>query len=193
MSISEATMMTSRECLGCQTVSTPLTLRRTQFRVGVRSLPGRDQQTFVRRSPYRRRNCLLQNALQIGQPETSSAGDNEEDQPPKGCARYNVTLSKPLGLILEETRNGGIVVAEISEGGNAAREGQIQVGDELIATSGITYTTEQTYGETNVKGGEQVIRLLCRGEDFKTVMAAISSHPAHIKVRLEFQRCDPSA
>jgi hypothetical protein len=37
-------------------------------------------------------------------------------------------------------------------------------GDELIATSGITYTTEQQYGETRVKGGEQVIRLLCRGE-----------------------------
>lgn len=37
-------------------------------------------------------------------------------------------------------------------------------GDELIATSGITYTTEQQYGETRVKGGEQVIRLLARGE-----------------------------
>ena len=31
-------------------------------------------------------------------------------QPPPGCARYTVVLGKPLGLVLEEDGNGGIVV-----------------------------------------------------------------------------------
>lgn len=44
-------------------------------------------------------------------------------------------------------------MAEVLEGGNAARENMINVGDTLIATTGYTRTTEQTYGEIVVRGG----------------------------------------
>lgn len=104
--------------------------------------------------------------------------------------RYSVTLSKPLGLVLEEKNSGGIFVAEIPAGGNAARLPEISVGDELVATSGYTRTTEQMYGETIVRGGEKLVRLYCRGERFETIMASIGSHPAHVPVTLEFQKCE---
>lgn len=35
--------------------------------------------------------------------------------------------------------------AEIVPGGNAERSGEVSVGDQLIATSGFTYTTQQKY------------------------------------------------
>ncbi len=41
-------------------------------------------------------------------------------------------------------------------GGNADRSGEVSVGDQLIATSGFTYTTQQKYQDNWVKGGEQV-------------------------------------
>lgn len=50
-------------------------------------------------------------------------------------------------------------------------------GDQLIATSGVTYNSSDTYGEVNVKKGQEVVRLRVQGETFKTVSAAIGSHP----------------
>ena len=35
-----------------------------------------------------------------------------------------------------------------------------------------------------------MVRLNVRTEDFSTVMAAISSHPANLPVTLELQRCE---
>jgi C-terminal processing protease CtpA/Prc len=113
------------------------------------------------------------------------------DQVPAGCSRYTVSLGKPLGLVLEERKaTGSIVVAEIVPGGNAEKSGVISIGDQLIATSGYTRTTEQMYGDIAVRGGEQIIRLQVRGESFDTVLAAISSHPGNFKCKLEFQQCD---
>ena len=63
------------------------------------------------------------------------------------------------------------------------------MGDSLIATSGLTYTRTQEYQGNVVRGGEQMVRVMVRNNSWKTVMAAISSHPAHLKVTLEFQRC----
>ncbi len=40
-------------------------------------------------------------------------------QVPPGCSRYSVELRKPLGLLLEEDRSGGIFVASVVQGGNA--------------------------------------------------------------------------
>ncbi|CAD7700041.1 unnamed protein product, partial [Ostreobium quekettii] len=108
---------------------------------------------------------------------------------PLGCARYQVLLSKPLGIVLEEANSSGIYVAEVVEGGNAARSGQISVGDQLISTSGVIYTTSQTYGATEVRGGEKVVQMNTMNETFDSVLAAIGSHPGHVPVRLEFQRC----
>lgn len=112
---------------------------------------------------------------------------------PLGCSRYTVQLKKPMGLVLEQdSKTGNIFVVEIKPDGSAARDGRLSVGDQLIATSGVVYTRESDYGGATVKGGQQVVRMLVLGETFKTVSAAIGSHPGHIPVTLEFQRCDPS-
>lgn len=66
-------------------------------------------------------------------------------RPPPGCARYSIEVARPIGLVLEEQDGGAIVVAEIVQDGNAAKTGLVGVGDQLIATSGVTYTTEQRY------------------------------------------------
>lgn len=117
-----------------------------------------------------------------------SGGVEDDDVIPPNCSRYKVKLQKPLGLVLEETREG-IRVAEVQPGGNAERLGMISPRDQLIATSGFIRTTQQVYGETTVQGGERMIRLNVRGESWDTVMAAISSHLAGMEVELEFQKC----
>ncbi len=155
-------------------------------------------QLFVKFSPFSTprdvsRNTHITRAEQKDSSSESSPSVAEQsmDQVPAGCSRYSVSLGKPLGLVLEENKSTGtIVVAEIVPGGNAEKSGVITVGDQLIATSGYTRTTEQMYGEIAVRGGEQIIRLPVRGESFDTVLAAISSHPGNFQVKLEFQQCE---
>ncbi|KAG2439932.1 hypothetical protein HXX76_004051 [Chlamydomonas incerta] len=127
-----------------------------------------------------------------GQPETNGAPVTaSQDQVPIGCARYSVSLKKPLGVVLEQdVKSGNIFVVELKAGGSAALDGRIKVGDQLLATSGVIYTSESDYGGAMVKGGQQLVRLRVQGETFKTVSAAIGSHPGHIPVTMEFQRCD---
>lgn len=72
-------------------------------------------------------------------------------------------------MVLEEKKEGGIVVAELVPGGNAEKSGQVQVGDELIATSAVVYNDEEFYGGVKVRKGMQVVRLAVRGEKFDTV------------------------
>ena len=116
---------------------------------------------------------------------------SSRDDIPAGCSRYSINLSKPLGIVLEENNQGVITVAEIVPGSNADKaDTPISVGDVLIATSGLSRTRESTYGETKVYSGEEIVRLSVRGESFDTVLAAIGSHPANMKVTLEFQRCE---
>lgn len=118
-----------------------------------------------------------------------SVAESSTDIPP-GCSRYSVSLTKPLGIVLEENKaTGAITVAEIVAGGSAEKNGEVAVGDVLIATSGYVRTTEQSYGEVTVRGGEQMVRLTVRGESFDTVLAAIGSVPGNMAVTLEFQRC----
>ncbi|WIA30540.1 hypothetical protein OEZ86_000623 [Tetradesmus obliquus] len=120
---------------------------------------------------------------------TSSSQPDANDIPP-GCSRYSISIKKPLGLVLEQNKSSGIItVAEISPEGGAARTGLVAVGDQLIATSGVTYSTEEEYGEVKVKKGQKVVRVNAIGQSFKTVSAAIGSHPGHMEVTLEFQRC----
>jgi hypothetical protein len=85
-------------------------------------------------------------------------------QVPKGCSRYPVVLSRPLGLALEEDGKGGIFVAEVREGGNAAQAKVISKGDELISTSAIVCTREAEYQGNIVSSGEQTITLNVQGE-----------------------------
>jgi hypothetical protein len=37
-------------------------------------------------------------------------------------------------------------------------------GDQLIATSGVTYSTEEEYGEVKVKKGQKVVRINAIGQ-----------------------------
>ncbi|GLJ43780.1 hypothetical protein SUGI_0911460 [Cryptomeria japonica] len=111
------------------------------------------------------------------------------DLPPPGCSRFKVELSRPLGLVLEEDKAGKIFVAEIVKDGNADKSGLVDIGDQLIATSAITYGNVEDYQGVKVRKGMQTVRLNVRGERFETVMAAIGTHPGHIKVTLELQKC----
>ena len=51
--------------------------------------------------------------------------DDDDDQ-------ILVSLQKPLGIVLEQDTEGPIIVAQVDEGGSAARSG-IQEGDILLA------------------------------------------------------------
>lgn len=92
----------------------------------------------------------------------------------------------------QKTGSSGIYVVAITPGGNADKTGLFSVGDQLISTSGVTYTRTESYGGVNVRKGQEIVTLNCLGESFKTVSAAIGSHPASILVRLTFQKCEPS-
>ena len=105
-----------------------------------------------------------------------------------GAARVRVEAKKPLGLVLEE-RRGGVFVGEVSPEGSCAEE--VRVGDELVQTSGVVYTSSEDYGGVQVKKGQEKVMMGTRGESFNTVMAAIGSHPGHEPVVLEFLRGPP--
>ncbi|KAL2641427.1 hypothetical protein R1flu_009014 [Riccia fluitans] len=120
-----------------------------------------------------------------------SSDDEGSDLPPPGCSRVKVELSRPLGIAFEETKIGTIVVDEVIKGGNAESSGLVEVGDQLIATSAVVYSDTDEYQGVTVRKGMQIVRLNVRGEKFQTVMAAIGTHPAYIKVTLELQKCEP--
>ena len=52
-----------------------------------------------------------------------------------------------------------------------------------------SYSARLRDGGVSVKNGEETIRFATRGEDFKTVMAAIGTVPSQRLVTLEFQKC----
>lgn len=141
--------------------------------------------------PSSRRITSVPRAQQTpGQSSSPPIAQQSLDDIPPGCSRYSVSLTKPIGLVLEERKDTKtIVVAEIVPGGAAEKSGLVAVGDILIATNGYTRTTEQMYNEIVVRGGEQMVRLRVQGESFDTVLAAIGSIPGNMEVKLEFQRC----
>ena len=100
--------------------------------------------------------------------------------------RYTVELAKPLGLVLEERARGGIFVGEVAPEGNAARDGRIGVGDRLVSTSAVAFTTEQFYNDVAVRGGEQAVVLDVTQEKWDTVMAAMASVKGNQKLTLDF-------
>jgi hypothetical protein len=84
---------------------------------------------------------------------------------PKGV--YEVSLTKPLGIVFEEIEAGkGIFVQELVEGGLAERQGKIQPGDVLVAITAV-----------KIVGAKWERRLIpARKFDFDTVVGAISSN-----------------
>jgi hypothetical protein len=93
------------------------------------------------------------------------------------CTRLNM----PLGMLLEEAEDdasGALVVAELVDG--AAKEGGVQVGDLLRATTGVSmqmsYPTWQLMMGGVGRPTLQKILMATEGEPFERVMAAIASN-----------------
>ncbi|CAM6040130.1 unnamed protein product [Sphagnum compactum] len=134
---------------------------------------------------------VLKAILNSDRGSEASSSEDGKDLPPPGCSRIKVELTKPLGIALEEDKFGNIFIAEVIRDGNADKTGLVDVGDQLIATSAVVYGSEDDYQGVMVRKGMQIVRLNVRGEKFNTVMAAIGTHPAYIKVKLELQKCKP--
>jgi hypothetical protein len=80
---------------------------------------------------------------------------------------YEVGLTKPLGIVFEETEDGpGVYVKELVEGGLAARQGRIQPGDILVGVTAV-----------KVVGAKWERRMIpARNFDFDTTVGAIQSN-----------------
>lgn len=100
-------------------------------------------------------------------PEEDKQEFPELFQIPKGL--YEVRLNKPLGVVFEEIDAGsGLYVQDLVEGGNAAREGTIQVGDVLVGMTAV-----------KIVGAKHERRLIpARRFDFDTMVGAVGSNNA---------------
>jgi hypothetical protein len=80
---------------------------------------------------------------------------------------YEVSLTKPLGIIFEEIDIGkGVYVQDLAEDGLAARQGKIQVGDVLVGMTAV-----------KIVGAKWERRMIpARRFDFDTVVGAIESN-----------------
>eukprot|EP00798_Chlamydomonas_sp_ICE-L_P007590 gene7590-745_t len=147
---------------------------------------------------YARGRCMVARKLRMPTVMRAAAeAESSEEAAPIGCSRYT------------DLKTNIITVVDIISKGSAEKEGQISLGDQLIAVSGVTYAGEMEYNESctetailrlipispsleselMVKTGLTVVRMKVANEKMKTVRAAIGSHPGHIAVTLEFQRC----
>ena len=83
---------------------------------------------------------------------------------PDSC--YEVELMKPLGIAFVEGDDGGVVVDYLVEGSNAEKNGMIQPGDVLLATTACMG-----------RDGKFERKLIpSRYLDFDTIMQAIGSN-----------------
>jgi hypothetical protein len=82
---------------------------------------------------------------------------------------YEVSLTKPLGIIFEEVEVGkGVFVQDMVDGGLAERQGKIKEGDMLIGITAV-----------KVAGARWERRMIpARKFDFDTVVGAIGSNEA---------------
>jgi PDZ domain len=98
-------------------------------------------------------------------PEQDRKAYPEVFEYPKGV--YEVKLNKPLGIVFEEIETGkGIYVQDLVEGGNAAKDGSVQIGDVLVGITAV-----------KVVGAKYERRLIpARKFDFDTTVGAISSN-----------------
>jgi len=84
---------------------------------------------------------------------------------PKGV--YEVALAKPLGIVFEEIEAGkGLFVQDLVEGGNAAINGKVQIGDVLVGITAV-----------KIVGAKYERRLIpARKFDFDTMVGAVASN-----------------
>jgi len=53
---------------------------------------------------------------------------------PPGCSRYSISVKKPLGLVLEQNKDTGVItIVEIAPEGNAAKTGLVAVVSSVQA------------------------------------------------------------
>ncbi|KAK9817816.1 hypothetical protein WJX72_002663 [[Myrmecia] bisecta] len=96
---------------------------------------------------------------------------------------YEVTLRKPLGMVLAEDRVGGAtIVEELVPGGNADKSGVVAAGDVVKRCSAYVLKAgkesefqSKGHGARPYDNWERIM-FDCTGQDFKTVMSAISSN-----------------
>ncbi|KAG2491231.1 hypothetical protein HYH03_010439 [Edaphochlamys debaryana] len=125
-------------------------------------------------APARRRGALVRSA-------EASAPAAASTPAPAGLVR--VTLRKPIGVVFEQSPSGGpVFVAEVTEGGAAAKSGRVVVGDVLSRCSAVVLKAgkekqyeNEGYGQRPYDNWE-VIDFDCEGQDFKTCMSALRSN-----------------
>lgn len=115
--------------------------------------------------------------------QSSSAADSGEA--PEAAAKertITATIKKPLGMVLAEASNGAVFIESIEEGGNAAQQGDVKVGDIVRKTSA-RMLKEGKSGDYAKKGHGarpyddwEAVMFPCDGEDFQTVLAAVRSN-----------------
>ncbi|PRW61377.1 PDZ domain [Chlorella sorokiniana] len=128
----------------------------------------------------------------------------EGTQQPAGPT-YQLTLRKPLGLVLAERKTAEgpeVFVEEVVAGGNAAKDGRVQAGDVLTGCSAVLLKAgkegeneREGYGQRPYDNWEQVM-FDARNKQFDTVMAALGSNSERwgiFTVQLEFERRDSSS
>ena len=98
-------------------------------------------------------------------PDEDKAAFPEIFSLPKGC--YEVSLTKPLGIVFEEIEAGkGLYVQDLVEGGNAELSGMVKAGDLLVAMTAV-----------KIVGAKYERRLIpARGFDFDTMVGAVESN-----------------
>ena len=100
---------------------------------------------------------------------------------------YEIVLRKPLGIQFEEDGpnygKSGVSIIGLVDGGSAAKNGQLQVGDKLVGVTAVKFI------------GAKFERLLfdTRKWDFDTVVDAIGSNDEKFNIYdviLQFSRAD---
>eukprot|EP00798_Chlamydomonas_sp_ICE-L_P027267 gene27267-2521_t len=91
-------------------------------------------------------------------PQLAYSTPPEEEAVQPGCVRYTVHLKRPLGCELEQDKaTGKITVAAIKPHGTVAHSGKIEVGDELVAVSGVVYPIAPPGMDDETEGREDVV------------------------------------
>mmetsp|Transcript_24148 Transcript_24148/g.38905 ORF Transcript_24148/g.38905 Transcript_24148/m.38905 type:complete len:220 (+) Transcript_24148:47-706(+) len=113
-----------------------------------------------------------------------------------------VTLRTPLGIVFEEVQPGepkGLIVANLVAGGNAERDGKIQVGDKLVSTSAVVLDSSNqpiiSLGSSSATNSWKRQMIACGNMDFTTIMQAIQSNSGRYgyrDVRLVVRRTNKS-
>lgn len=76
---------------------------------------------------------------------------------PSAPSAFEVTLPKPLGLVLEESEGTAVIVAEVLDTGSAAEDAQIQPGIELLAVNGEACTSFECAMDLITGGADSVV------------------------------------